>query len=179
MLVESQAVELLGELRDTLLLEEDCHYPLLLEFHDDWEFQSLFGLLEEAGRYTTSGQIAVVVGSFVTAYLLLDEGLLKHSIGTLDIQMSQSINFRFDLILIGDLEWEKSGIKQCYIPEARFHNQIEHFLRMRLHEAAPRWEVKSWPSVLNCCHTDLSPIDSSKASSYIIQRLKETGFYLE
>ncbi|KAF5613646.1 hypothetical protein F25303_14222 [Fusarium sp. NRRL 25303] len=173
MLVESPAVELLGELRDTLLLEEDWHYPFLLEFYSSHSFESLFGLLQRENVYTVNGQIAIVVGNFTTAYQLFDEGLLKHSLSTLDIQIPQSVRFRFDVILIGDLAAGSNSISYCYVPEARFYNQIESFLRKRLHESVPLCELQSWPLVLNCSGIELSPIETSKASKYVIQELEE------
>lgn len=186
-LVESLALELLSQMSDTLLLAEDWHHPLLLEFHAEHRSTNSFILLRNESSYSFKhhGQIAVVVGNFVTAYRLLDEVLLKHSFGTLDVQMPQSVNYRFEVILVADIcpgeSRQGMGINHCYVPETRFHNQIEHFLRIYLHKPMPYRELyswDSWPQVLKCSGTELSPIDASKASSYVMQGLKERGMDL-
>ncbi|KAI1017303.1 hypothetical protein LB503_013387 [Fusarium chuoi] len=178
MLAESRVMELLGELSDMLLLEEDWHYPLLLEFHYGNTIEYSFRLLQKMRSYYLGGQIAVIVGNFATAYRMLDEGLLEHSLGTLDVQLPQNVNFRFDVILIGDLSisigWDEH-FNYYYAPETRFHNQIERLLRKKLRNSKPDWGREFWPSFLKCTKTELSPIDASEAFNYVMQGLKESG----
>ncbi|KAF4952522.1 hypothetical protein FGADI_6757 [Fusarium gaditjirri] len=183
MLVESRAFELLSQMSDTLLLAEDWHHSLLLEFHADHRVSNSFVLLrsERLYTFTRSGQTAVVVGNFVTAYRLLDEALLKHSLGPLDVSMPQGVNFRFEVILVTDILPDNSqgmGIDHCYVPETRFHDQIEHFLCIDLYKPIPfkqQYSWDSWPQVLKCSGTELGSIDASKAFSHVMQGLKEGG----
>ncbi|KAL5584294.1 hypothetical protein FOVSG1_013683 [Fusarium oxysporum f. sp. vasinfectum] len=125
-------VELLAELRDTLLLEEDWHHLVLLEYQADNEYAKSFKLFQNPESFPENGHYALVAGNFATAYRLLDELLLRHFLRTLKIDIPRSLSCRFDVILLADVYSLNMDAKllsvNCYTPETRFHNQIEHLL---------------------------------------------------
>jgi hypothetical protein len=175
-------MDLLVQLSETFLLEEDWQHRFLLVFEAGNRYGNPFQFFPIQECFDSGCHYALVAVGFATTYRVLNELLSEHSLGTPDVQVPRGVNSCFDIILVADTYGPStdSGMPSVdfYTPGTRFHDQIEHLLRIRLPKPKGLGGERSWPEMLKCPGTELSPIDASQAFSYVMDALKERGIDL-
>ncbi|KAK2478802.1 hypothetical protein H9L39_08176 [Fusarium oxysporum f. sp. albedinis] len=158
---------------------EDLQHVLLLQLHANIEVMERFESFQSPERSADYTHYALVAVNLATAYRLLDEVILEYLLGTLRLRSPHNVNFRFDVSLVADMYQPSSNTYMfrvnCYKPSRRFHDQIKHFLQAALSRDRMLDRGKTWPEMMKCSDTELSPIDASNADNYVTHTLKEWG----
>ncbi|KAJ4264547.1 hypothetical protein NW762_005749 [Fusarium torreyae] len=142
---------------------DDWQYPLKLEFRD--RTRRWFSLTPADGWYVLSGDYAVVVANFYTAYRLLGDLMLDRLQQTLDIQAPEGVKSRFEIVLVGDEN------NEYYKPATKYHSRIQHFLQNALYETDKDVKQNAWSNFLQDISDGLEPVDSHHVLGYCIHEL--------
>ncbi|EXL55939.1 hypothetical protein FOCG_03654 [Fusarium oxysporum f. sp. radicis-lycopersici 26381] len=138
-----------------------------------------FESFQSPERSADNTHYALVTVNLANAYQLLYEIILEYLLGTLRLRLPHNVNFRFDVSLVADMYQPSSNTYMfrvdCYKPSRRFHDQIKHFLQAALSRDRMLDTGKTWPDLMKCSDTELSPIDASSADNYVTHTLKECG----
>lgn len=158
---------------------EDLQHVLLLQLHANIEVMERFESFQSPERSADNTHYALVTVNLANAYQLLYEVILEYLLGTLRLRLPHNVNFRFDVSLVADMYQPSSNTYMfrvnCYKPSRRFHDQIKHFLQAALSRDRMLDTGKTWPEMMKCSDTELSPIDASSADNYVTHTLKECG----
>jgi hypothetical protein len=139
----------------------------LFEYDGSVEFG--FRLLQGPYYSSRGGHYALVVGDFATAYRLLERVMICRCSSGLNIEIPQTSTSHFEPILIADM-YDQSA--DFYIPDTKFHHQIEHLLCAGLLDTDGPMKEELWPSMLKCSGSELNLIDRSMVFSYVMDEIK-------
>jgi hypothetical protein len=163
-------MELLYQFSKTLHLEDEWHLGVLFEFQ---AFEYLdFDLIQDPRCSFYGGHYALVVGNFAAAYRLLDKAMLSRFSRGLNIEVPQTSTSQFEPILIADMDEQSADF---YIPDKKFHRQIEYLLCADFFVTPLPEKEELWPVVVRSSVGELNPMDSCKVFSYVMDEAKKRG----
>jgi hypothetical protein len=149
-------------------LEDDWNHGILFELQDNSGYP--FTLTKDPHSSYFDGRYALVVGSFATAYRLLEEVIFNRFSLGLNIEVPQTSIVQFEPIIIADMHKVEA---QYYVPDMKLYEQIQNHLCSGLLDPDGEIEGGGWSRLLEDSGCELNRMDNSKVFNYVMDEVKK------
>ncbi|KAF5718700.1 hypothetical protein FMUND_5060 [Fusarium mundagurra] len=153
---------------------EDWQHILLLQFRTDNNVMNQADSI--SGKHCHYALVAV---NIATAHQIFNNALQRWGQDIPPLHIPDNSSSRFDVIIVADMYQDSihnpMPIVNRYAPNERFHDRIKELVWMELRGALMLESGKTWPQILKCCNSSLSPMDADRANKYVMDMLDDCG----
>ncbi|EWG41174.1 hypothetical protein FVEG_03330 [Fusarium verticillioides 7600] len=150
---------------------EDWQHILLLQFQTNHTYTN-----QADGK---DCHYALVAVNIATAHQIFNIASQRLGQDIPRLHIPDNISSRFDVIIVADMYQDSRRkhmtIANRYAPSERFHDRIKQLVWMELRGGLKLEGGKTWPQILECSNSTLSPVDADRADKYVMDILDDCG----